>query len=465
MIKALAFVAYPSDDVAGTRRWYEETLGLTFAGPYVEDGIEKYNEAHLGDGCFSLLSSEWTGDDHKAGTASRVVFEVDNLEAEIEALRARGVRVYGFFDGPVCDMVSIDDRRRQPHHAPPAKSDTVRTANSERRIQSVLRLLTAAVAAVTIASSPDPLLDYATMGYQRHVDSAQIGATGLQLTVLFRPSYSETDSASDGIPVLLLIRNTTDNPISIPNTCYGLSEGLKYTLRADGEDVPFHRDNGTYGLSHMSSTCGVSPHDDVSFIIHVARMFDVGSARTLTLTISGAPRSGVLSSLAPLDVPLSIVPTASVPRGGPQPEDLSTMGYERIALSPTMHGGTLQLAVLTHPMYARTGPVSVVLLLRNLTSDPVTVGSNCFGIFYYLTFTLRADGKELPYHPERVAWVLHHMSGLCTIVPFSSATFELPLDQAFGLGSGRRFILDISGGPNAHELTGLRMDVPIAIGQ
>ncbi|MBV8751201.1 MAG: VOC family protein [Candidatus Eremiobacteraeota bacterium] len=109
MIKALAFVAYPSDDVAGTRRWYEETLGLAFAGPYIEDGIEKYNEAHLGDGCFSLLSSEWTGDDHKAGTASGVTFEVDDLEAAMETLHARGVRTYGFFEQLRCKAVSLDD--------------------------------------------------------------------------------------------------------------------------------------------------------------------------------------------------------------------------------------------------------------------------------------------------------------------------------------------------------------------
>jgi hypothetical protein len=57
MIKSIAFVAYPSDDVAGTRAWYEGMLGLVFAGAYVEDGVEKYNEAHLGNGSFSLMAS------------------------------------------------------------------------------------------------------------------------------------------------------------------------------------------------------------------------------------------------------------------------------------------------------------------------------------------------------------------------------------------------------------------------
>ena len=58
MVKHIAFVAYPSNDVAGTRAWYEKMLGLQFAGPYSEDGVEKYNEVHLGDGCFSLMSAE-----------------------------------------------------------------------------------------------------------------------------------------------------------------------------------------------------------------------------------------------------------------------------------------------------------------------------------------------------------------------------------------------------------------------
>jgi hypothetical protein len=88
MVKHIAFTAYPSNDVAGTRRWYEETLGLVFAGAYVEDGVEKYNEAHLGDGCFSLMAAEWT---HRApGSASSVYFEVDGRVARSEGHSHRG---------------------------------------------------------------------------------------------------------------------------------------------------------------------------------------------------------------------------------------------------------------------------------------------------------------------------------------------------------------------------------------
>jgi predicted enzyme related to lactoylglutathione lyase len=107
LIKDIAFVAYPSDDVAGTRAWYEEKLGLAFAGPYLEDGVEKYNEAHIGAGCFSLMASEWVG--RAPGSGAGVSFEVDDIERTMQSLREKGVTVDGFFDGPVCVQASCLD--------------------------------------------------------------------------------------------------------------------------------------------------------------------------------------------------------------------------------------------------------------------------------------------------------------------------------------------------------------------
>ena len=75
MIKEIAFTAYPAKDVAGLRKWYEEKLGLKFSGPYEEEGVEKYNEANVGGGYFSVLTSEWA--DRAPGSASGVVFEVE----------------------------------------------------------------------------------------------------------------------------------------------------------------------------------------------------------------------------------------------------------------------------------------------------------------------------------------------------------------------------------------------------
>jgi len=107
MIKDIAYVAYPSDDVARTRAWYETVLGLKFAGPYVEDGTEKYNEAHLATGCFSLMASEWVG--RKPGSGAGAVFEVDDIEAAVRSLREKGSIVDDIFDGPVCKQASLSD--------------------------------------------------------------------------------------------------------------------------------------------------------------------------------------------------------------------------------------------------------------------------------------------------------------------------------------------------------------------
>jgi predicted enzyme related to lactoylglutathione lyase len=107
VIKHIAFTVYPSNDVAGTRAWYEETLGLKFAGPYMEDGVEKYNEAHLGDGAFALMASEWVG--REPGSAASIAFEVDDLAAAVQSLTAKGVTVEDIFEGPVCKSTSFED--------------------------------------------------------------------------------------------------------------------------------------------------------------------------------------------------------------------------------------------------------------------------------------------------------------------------------------------------------------------
>jgi predicted enzyme related to lactoylglutathione lyase len=107
MIKDIAFTAYPSNDVAGTRAWYERVLGLALAGPYIEDGVEKYNEAHFPSGCFSLMASEWVG--REPGSAAGMAFEVDDLESAIRSLRNQGVTVGDTHDGPVCRQTSLAD--------------------------------------------------------------------------------------------------------------------------------------------------------------------------------------------------------------------------------------------------------------------------------------------------------------------------------------------------------------------
>jgi predicted enzyme related to lactoylglutathione lyase len=107
MIKEIAFTAYPAKDVAGLRQWYEDKLGLSFAGPYLEDGVEKYNEAHVGGGYFSLMTHEWMQRD--PGSASGIVFEVNDIDKAVADLRSKGVKAEDPYATPVCKIASFDD--------------------------------------------------------------------------------------------------------------------------------------------------------------------------------------------------------------------------------------------------------------------------------------------------------------------------------------------------------------------
>jgi predicted enzyme related to lactoylglutathione lyase len=107
VIKDIAFTAYPSKDVAALRKWYEDNLGLTFSGAFVEDGVEKYNEANVGGGYFSILWHEWQ--DREPGSASGVVFEVDDIDKTTADLRGKGIEVEDPYATPVCKITSFQD--------------------------------------------------------------------------------------------------------------------------------------------------------------------------------------------------------------------------------------------------------------------------------------------------------------------------------------------------------------------
>ena len=107
MIKEIAFTAYPSNDVKPTREWYEKTLGLKFSAPFAEDGVEKYNEARVGNGYFSLMTHEWM--ERKPGSGVGVAFEVENMDDAIRELRAKGIDIGDPYETPVCKVTSFDD--------------------------------------------------------------------------------------------------------------------------------------------------------------------------------------------------------------------------------------------------------------------------------------------------------------------------------------------------------------------
>ena len=107
MIKEIAFTAYPSQDVAALRAWYETNLGLTFSAPYLEEGVEQYNESNVGGGYFSIMNHLWM--QQPVGSGAGVGFEVDDLDKRLAELKAKGVESDDPYITPVCKISTIRD--------------------------------------------------------------------------------------------------------------------------------------------------------------------------------------------------------------------------------------------------------------------------------------------------------------------------------------------------------------------
>jgi catechol 2,3-dioxygenase-like lactoylglutathione lyase family enzyme len=96
--KARIEARIPTRDLARARRWYAEKLGLE---PVEErDGGLRYEGA---SGVFCLFSSTGTSD----GSFTQLGFYVDDIEATVAALRARGV-VFEDYGGSVDGIVDIE---------------------------------------------------------------------------------------------------------------------------------------------------------------------------------------------------------------------------------------------------------------------------------------------------------------------------------------------------------------------
>lgn len=88
----------PTQDLARARRWYAEKLGLE---PVEErDGGLRYEGA---TGTFCLFASAGGSD----GSFTQMAFYVEDIEATVAALRARGV-VFEEYDGVVNGIMDIE---------------------------------------------------------------------------------------------------------------------------------------------------------------------------------------------------------------------------------------------------------------------------------------------------------------------------------------------------------------------
>lgn len=106
MVKDIAFSSYPAKDVPALKKFYEDALGLTFSGNYEEEGTLKYAESQVGNSWFAVMTREW----HDVAPSGGIAFEVDDVDATLEKVRAAGAKADDtVHDTPVCRITSFND--------------------------------------------------------------------------------------------------------------------------------------------------------------------------------------------------------------------------------------------------------------------------------------------------------------------------------------------------------------------
>ena len=106
MLAKVAFTMYPIKDTARARAFYEDTLGLK-VGSHSSNGT--WTEYDLpGGGCLALFKTDDLQPSANAGGS--VAFEVDDLDALVARLEARGVQIKErMIHSPVCRMSVVID--------------------------------------------------------------------------------------------------------------------------------------------------------------------------------------------------------------------------------------------------------------------------------------------------------------------------------------------------------------------
>ena len=106
MLRKVAFTLYPVSDMKAARAFYEVVLGLESAAgvssPWVEYDLP-------GGGCFAITTVMPVSPNPASG--AMIAFEVDNLDATIAQVRAKGGRLAGgeVVKGPHCRMLNVFD--------------------------------------------------------------------------------------------------------------------------------------------------------------------------------------------------------------------------------------------------------------------------------------------------------------------------------------------------------------------
>lgn len=101
MIKDLAFVVYPVTEIARSRAFYEQTLGLKVGETFGESWIEYQASAAT----FAITNAFGF-----SAPAASVAFEVDDLDGAVASFKTASVPMEGDVnDFPSCRMVLIKD--------------------------------------------------------------------------------------------------------------------------------------------------------------------------------------------------------------------------------------------------------------------------------------------------------------------------------------------------------------------
>jgi len=105
MFKAkAAFSGFSVDDLAKTKEFYTETLGLTVD----DEGVGVRLQLPGGAGVFAYPKK-----DHQPATFTILNFEVDNIDEAVDELTKRGVQFEHYEDGPKTDEKGIFRGRKQ----------------------------------------------------------------------------------------------------------------------------------------------------------------------------------------------------------------------------------------------------------------------------------------------------------------------------------------------------------------
>ena len=106
-IQKVAFTMYPVDDMVRARAFYENILKLAPGSVSGSSGWVEYDLP--GGGCFALTT--FTPETRPSANAGgTVAFEVDDLAALIDELKAQDVKFLAdHIDSPVCDMAVMMD--------------------------------------------------------------------------------------------------------------------------------------------------------------------------------------------------------------------------------------------------------------------------------------------------------------------------------------------------------------------